>query len=479
MKMTGKILVATAVVLALGGGYAYLTLAKPFEAKSPELAGPPPAPAPELPHLVKLDGEKLSRVTIKRVDSSPLIFERFTEKESQSYRLVGREDIELDQSKVAELFDNASSVWPQELVAEQAEQLADYGLDKPVVIQAQEVDGTSHGLEIGAATSAGNYYVRKPGEKAVYLIGSYSAGAMVADLFQFRHKLLPAVDPQSLVSIRFNTPKTTIELINTQAANQEAFIPTWQITKPFRHRYPASTDRLKKLMDQLPKGPLEVKSFVDKPGSLENYGLDKPLNISLQDTVGSLDLLVGNEADKETVYAKLADKPVIFTLSKSDVAFAQKLEPFSFVFTLPLLVDITKVEQLVFQAEGKTMTFGLQRTTLPKAKDAKPEDPAEVQTTYTFNGKPLAEEVAKKVYQRIIGLALEGASPQPVPVTNAKVEVSLIFTMSGLEPKKVFRFVSANSDYYGLVLDNDAEFLISKTQVRQAVAALTQLVSSP
>ena len=479
MKMNGKIFVAAAVVLVLGGGYAYLSLAKPFEAKPTVAEGPAPAPAVELPDLVKLDGEKLQKVTITRAGGSPLSFERVVEKDGESYRLKGREDVELDQSQVAELFGNASRVSPLEMVTEQPGNLADYGLDKPVIMLAQEAEGASQTLEIGSASSAGNYYARKPGETTVYLIGSYTAGPMVADLYQFRQKRLPVVDTQALESIRFVTDKTTIELVNIPSANQEAFLPTWKIIKPFRHQYLASTDGLKKLVDQLPKAPLEIKAFVDKPGALATYGLDKPLVMNLKDANGSLNLLLGKDADKETVYAKLAEKPLIFTLAKSDVAFAPKQEPFNFVFTLPLLVDISKVDQVEFQAEGQTITLGLQRKTLPKAKDAKPEDPAEVETTYTYNSKPLAEDVAKKVYQRLIGLALEGASPRPVAVTNAKVEVSMSFTMSGLEPKKVFRFVSANSDYYGLVLDNDAEFLISKTQVRQAVAAVGQLVSRP
>jgi hypothetical protein len=270
------------------------------------------------------------------------------------------------------------------------------------------------------------------------------------------------------VYLRIRRSDSTIELANDPSRFDEFSLTSMRLLKPFRHVYAASGDGVDALVKSMPAS-FSVRDFVDRPESLDEYGLDPPVaDIEIRDGTNGLRLLAGKPAGADAVFAKLADAPAVFTIGKSDIDFALKADAFKLVNRLPLLVRIDDVDRLSFRVGDRAYLCELLRKELPRAKDAKAGDKPEYGTTYVVNGKAIEEGAFKRIYQAIIGIALEGVNPGVLATRNLKIEAQVVFWRSGGRPPRRFDFVSANSDFFALSLEGDAEFLVTKSRMREA-----------
>jgi hypothetical protein len=455
MIRKGLILSAAAVAV-LGAGYAWLVSAKPFEKKDSSKV------ISESTMLVSADPSTISRISVRRPDGSSYTFLKVGE----GYSLEGRPGVELMRSKIDSAFRSASSIVASGLIDKHPKKPEDFGFDRPGLVMVGIGGGPALGLEIGAASPGGDYYVRLPGTTPVHTVSSGTIDSFYGRLDDFRNRTLPAIDGKALKYLRIAKAATTIEIEDRPEGYDDFYMTSLFLLKPYRHIYPANLDSLDALVEAMP-ARFAIKDFVDDARPLAGYGLDPPiLDITLRDETTTLRLLSGKSADATTVYAKLADKPDVFTIEKSAIDFAAKADPFGLAIHVPLLVPIDRVDKLSFRVKDRTFFCEIRKTELPPGRDAKQGDKIKYETTYIVNGKIVEGETFRKnIYQSVIGIALEGANPVRLDVRKLPIEAAVTFWQGGGRKPRSFNFVAANSDFYALSSEGDAEFLITKSQV--------------
>ncbi len=139
----------------------------------------------------------------------------------------------------------------------------------------------------------------------------------------FRDKMLAIFQRWDIDSITLTNSKGTVNFTKTQAGD-------WQVG-PAKKK--AKWDAVNEIFDALEK---PVKAFVDAPGPLSKYGLDKPVAqiICRQAGAVKVDCIFGKE-DKEGVYAqikgetlvKIADKESLDKLNKGESDFLEPPPP--------------------------------------------------------------------------------------------------------------------------------------------------------
>jgi hypothetical protein len=466
--MKKGLLFAGASVLVLAAGYAWLSTAKPFEKKASV-----PAKS-EAKSLFSAKAESISRLAVRRPDGSAYAFAR----KGEAYTLEGRPTIGLSASRVNSAFSAASSIEALQTMAENPPKLADFGLDAPALLSLKVEGGEDFSLEIGAKSPGGDYYARLPGERIVYSVSAASINSFYGELDEFRDKALPSIDPQKLRYLRIKRRDATIEIENRKGQFDDFYLTSIYLRKPFRHLYPVSLDGYDALLQAMP-GVLAASRFVDAPKALSTYGLDPPLlEITLRDEANELRLLAGREESDGMVFAKLAGKDEVFTISRASIDFALKAEPFKLVNHLPLLVPMDNVDKISLKTAEKSYLFDLKRKQLPAAQGAVPgaEKPL-YETSCLLNGVALGEDSFKQIYQTLIGIAVEAANPKALNAKALSRAATVTFQLKGGKQRS-FDFVSASSDFYALVFDGDAEFLVTKSQLNAVIARLEEAATA-
>lgn len=147
------------------------------------------------------------------------------------------------------------------------EEAAAYGLDKPsLVLTVLTADGETV-LELGGVSPVGSErYARVASQQTVFLLDAETASILDLSLSQLRDKRL--VDAAPLEVQRMTLRGTG----GTMAAVQR-LADKWQVVAPFSDR--ADDDVINELVFAF--SFLQATDFVEKPGKLGTYGLDKPV----------------------------------------------------------------------------------------------------------------------------------------------------------------------------------------------------------
>lgn len=198
------------------------------------------------------------------------------------------------------------------VVDENPTDVKDYGLDKPSVEIAFKSNGgkPSGKLLLGGKTATGgSLYARKDDEKRVVLIGEFNSATFNKSTFDLRDKAILTFDRAKVDGLDVVLDKGSFELSKKDT--------DWTMVKPIAAR--ADTSAADGLVSATES--LQMKSIVGPsatPDELKRYGLDKPSAVvNLHLGTARTSLVVGGAAGEDTVYAKDASRPDIFTIQKA------------------------------------------------------------------------------------------------------------------------------------------------------------------
>ncbi len=374
----------------------------------------------------------------------------------------------IDQSAVERILGNVTNVYAERVVIDaaaakkSAPDLASFGLDQPrSVVTVKLKSGEPVVYHVGNQTPSKNsYYFQKVGDPRVLTLDTYSAQSMMLTLADLRDHTLPSIDDQKLVYIRIDNGKQNIEITKPPKDFNpvEASFSTMIMTSPYKRIRPVASDKLSELLKKIPA--FTVDTFVDDhPASVAKYGLGPGSEtLVLQDDKQTLHLVFGNSAGDGKVYAKLADKPAVFTLA-ADISFMNDYTAFDLVDKFALIVNIDKVDRLQISAPGKTYTAILTRTgTGDKAK-----------TTYEFEGKEVPDQFFKNFYQKTIAILFDAENPSPHP---GAPEITISYTLNTEgHPTLSAQFVPFNTNFYQVYRDGVSEFVVSRDQLKRVISA--------
>lgn len=215
-----------------------------------------------------------------------------------------------DRAAVDELVTTVVTARSDREIAAAPASLADFGLDKPAArVSLTLKDGKQLGLLLGGKNPTGVWvYAREEDKKPVFVVGESVLRNATRPLAEFRDKTVLAFDRKDVTGLEIVTREDTIAL--------EASDGKWKLSRPVA--LDADTELMRDVLDKL--GAARVKEFVaDAPASLAEYGLDRPLRVSVNTgrdkERATRSLLLGRlDTQKKGVYAMRSGESSVLLL---------------------------------------------------------------------------------------------------------------------------------------------------------------------
>jgi Domain of unknown function (DUF4340) len=188
--------------------------------------------------------------------------------------------------------------------------LGDFGLDKPTAeVTLRLKDGKDLGLSLGAKSPTGVWvYAREAGKPAVFVVGESALRDATRPVADFRDKSVLAFDQKEVTGLEIVTRDDTLAL--EQADGR------WKLTRP--RALPADAETVRDFLEKVRAA--RVKEFAaDAPKSLEPFGLDRPVRISLhtgrdKDRATKTVLFGRVDPAKKGVYAMRPDESAVLLI---------------------------------------------------------------------------------------------------------------------------------------------------------------------
>lgn len=268
----------------------------------------------------------------------------------EAWLLVDEEETALSQSIVESIVLAASNLIAKEVIAAEAEDLTQYGLDSGYSVAIKTEEGLEFKILLGNMLyNRDGYYAKLDGDDTIYSIALYSANQLytsrgeILDLNIFKGTLS---DITAFSLLKKGEPMFTI---------QAESVITWVMTQPVEAR--ADIINSDEMIDSLLA--LAVDEYIDvAPEDLGQYGLDNPAySLSITTTETAQTLHIGNEnIIDRTFYAMMEGKNEVFTVDSTTLTFLDN-EAIDMVYGYPFIPAITNVKSVGIEIAGMQMLY--------------------------------------------------------------------------------------------------------------------------
>jgi hypothetical protein len=274
--------------------------------------------------LLRFKPDDVSEVTLTYPDKQIVV-----KKTGAGWRLLKPIEAGADQAAVQNLVRAVADADVKRTLEGDAKSLDVYGLDKPQSIVTLTLSNGKAlpSIRVGKAAPVGfSAYVQLEGSTEVRIVPSVFETGMKREVKDLRDKTILDFQEADVKTIEVTTPESTIEL----ARGSEG----WKIEKP--RPLKAETSEVNAFLSALRAARAE--DFVDEPGALAEYGLDKPrekVAVLIGKEMARKELLIGAEKAKDSknvLYVKRDDADTVYavgtwtwtSLNKSLTAFRDK-----------------------------------------------------------------------------------------------------------------------------------------------------------
>jgi len=405
--------------------------------------------------LLEIDTDSISSMHYVREDADIILI-----KQGDEWVSKNEPDRPINQDNVKAMLNAIKSIKAEKIVAENPDNLDDYGLMKPeALIEVTLNDGSVVSLKIGIEIiHSMGYYGMINDDKNVYQLPRATG-------LPFRYnntdmtkvEETPDVDSSKITYINIsNKNGNDIELkyqgdkFYNISGNT---LSNWKILKPYGEAYVADAAAIQGI--QTNYSYFSFLSCVDyKCEELGKYGLDDPLaTIHVEYTVTRTEKLEKPELDEETqklvseksyeepaeytlyigkqnddgnYYVRLEGSKAVHTMNQSTVDNMLNVNAFSLLDKYVLLPNIQDVDYIEAEANGKVYKMEIKRR-------SETDDNGKEKTvaSYYFNGEEVEEKPFKTLYQVMITSQYDAEIKDKVDLNGAKPVLSLSFHLFG------------------------------------------------
>lgn len=231
---------------------------------------------------------------------------RLAKSGDKGWQIVAPAPAEPDAGEVSGLTSNLSSLEVQRVVDEAPADLAEYGLATPRIEVTFKAGGQPHTLLVGEKTPPEtDLYAKRADSSRVFLIPSHLESTFDKTPFELRDKAALKIERDKVDAVEFTAGGRTTRFAKVSGE--------WQLASPVKARGDYSA--IEGLVGRLTG--LQMKSVVDGQAA-KKTGLEKPAaTVRLGSGSSQATLLIGASAGEDSVYAKDASRPVLFTIESS------------------------------------------------------------------------------------------------------------------------------------------------------------------
>lgn len=357
----------------------------------------------------------------------------------QALRLEGYENIPAVEDAFDTLALRATHFSATRMIAEKAESVYDYGLDKPQAkFQSTFRDGSSITVSIGAPVpDDSGLYAMVEGDEAVYIVSfAYLDTFGKTQQDYISRQLIPIyTDNDALkfqsVELAGSSREQPIVITNY---HDETSAQLYELTEPF----PALTldDKIQDIISSLTVGLDADGIAVINPTAeqVAEYGLDNPystVRFTFEDA--EYYLRIGKPQDAEGfVYVMVNDNPLIYRIAASMLEYRDyQLED---VLSSRLFTgNITQLSHVILTANGKEYDFEI--------------DNSESQAGYILNGTRIDSDQGGMFYSNLLLLSRKEVSEKTPSASSPVLTCTLQFIDESREPTEWEVYEDGDGEY--------------------------------
>ena len=263
-----------------------------------------PEPTDEKPKekVLTLDRAKVQSITLANQGAEEI---RLV-KEKDGWRMKAPSDVAADGAQVDALLSTLETLQAEDVVAENATSLGEYGLEKPKTTVQVALEGVKDPLVVmvGDKTpDGGALYARMPPLPRVFTVAAHLEGSLEKKPFDLRDRDVLHVKRDAVRSIEISGPEGAHVLSRTEGGD-------WAFTQPVATQ--AGRWAVDALLGSLES--LRMDSVAEEdPKDLEAYGLDKPartVTLGLSDGTRKT-LSVGAQTAEKNYPVRVSDRPMV------------------------------------------------------------------------------------------------------------------------------------------------------------------------
>ncbi len=394
-------------------------------------------------------------------------------------------------------------------ITEDADNLADFGLDNPVIqISVTAEDGKTTKIALGAeAPVAGGYYTVLNDGKEVYIVEAAFFSKFNYNLTEMTAvETIPAVTAENITHLTVeNKDKPGFEIVYDEDNPADfAGLTNWTMKQPYETPVPADADAVSTLLANY--SGMSFLSCVDyDAGDLGIYGLEEPAaTVSLEyfeeytkdtdnsaegDTNSETDesiataeedevlktklyysyeLIIGTTDEDGNYYAKSKDSNAVNTMSADAVAQLIDIDAYSNVNHYINLINLDSINRLEVNFGGETYTMTMEKTEAA-ADDTATQDAESESTKYYFDDKEVEEDNFKELYQLIISPTTEREIPEEYFENNTEQTpyLTLTFHFTDTEDTATIQYKPYDESFYVANINGVEYFLTDLRKVNE------------
>jgi len=367
-----------------------------------------------------------------------------------AWKVDGLSDYPVDDTSVESAVSSAASFVARRAVAESAEDLSEYGLDKPSTsFYVKFEDGGVHELIIGDEVPGGNgYYVKEKDKDRIYI--SETSGSYA---FWFKKKLsfidlsltesIPTEDQIKIENIvlggKVREKRIVLRPVTEKESSEKNNMDTYKIIEPYY--FSPNPDKLSSFLTSVGGGltAVEAVALVTSQKVLKDYGLDDPYStLSYKYDGDTVKISIGDKDESDSTYYVMVDgKKVVYKVSSSVLTYADwKIGD---ILSSTVLVFIDSVESIRVKTGDVDYTYKLSGE----------DDDLKV----TLNGKTLDTDNFRSLYQILLGGRASGQGDAERTETSPVLSVTFNYRDKDRNPVNIEYFKIDSRNYKQYVND--------------------------
>ncbi len=451
MTKNHKIILTFVLIFAVLGGF-YLFI----QSYEPAPPTPTAAPTPTI-QLLSVDPAHIVQISIENEADTYAFL-----KDDEHWFLKDAPSIAVNESRVESLSFSAATLSANACITENAAQLADYGLDKPLALITLLLDsGESVSFKIGNLTPAGDGYYGSVGDStAVYTLPISTGSLFCNPLSAYRFMTitaLSAADIRSITITKENKPFRVVYVAPPDGVYPGA-ISTWKIETPILRDADNALVQ-EKLLTPL-SALVATDIAADNPAALSEYGFSGD-SVEIKTETETVRFSVGQTSAGTFVLPE--GSSTVYFMGPAPLSFME-VTPFDILEKMTNLIAIDTVSSIDIRLPGASCTLDITH----EGENMR----------FFVNDKEAAEEPFKAIYVELSALSVDGMITSSYTAGNTAPAATIVYTLT--DGSAVTLAYYPYDDFNYAVFENgESTFYIKKTKLSALSEKLNTLIQNP
>lgn len=487
MKSYKTLIIALAAIVVVIGLYFLLVKVFPAESDTAEAeASETVSTTAETVYVINEDYETVTGYEMLYGDGSTFkvdVIPPVGEDSNSTFEVTPKSDkFNYDSSKLRSMLYTVSAISAKEIIAENADDLSLYGLDKPLFTLVIDFEGGREvKLYIGAETVVdGNYYCMTNESKTVYMVGPYLISLLERSELEYRDvTFFPTYTDDDIYTninwFRLTQRDGTVIEIETDDTYRKAATDApssyYVMSQPVLASGNSDTIQSEILDVAAPVYAIGVVCDITDAQYAE-YGFDNPAKLEMKDAEGnSFSLLIGSKCEnQEYTYVMLEGTGMVMTAETScftwqDIDYTEFMIRTAWYYNIE---NVSTVDYYIGDTEHDTLTVAFTEET---------DDEGETKTVIskaTLNGTEISDTNARRLYTRTLNFRVVSDIPEGTEL--GEPEIKLVITLLSGE-KKTLELIPINDRQYAARVNGEAKFYVylkNVTKLKENIASVLE-----